>query len=412
MKRRRLLVLLAALPIALATLPPSAGPAEPLGTLCLVCGTRGAADIILNVALFAPFGAALAFWLRRERLAPVALGALVSIGIETLQLVIPGRDPNPGDVLANTLGAALGAGLVRLAPAWIAPARPRARGLGAAALLGAGVTVAATGALLRPALPDTVYYGQWTADLGHLEHYRGRVLDARVGDAAVPSRRFDDSDRLRDLIARGAPIRVTAIAGPRPTALAPIFSIYDDRRQEVLLLGADRDDLVFRYRTHGVRVRLDRPDLRLPGVLRGIRGGDMIRLAVERAGPGQALCLSAGDRHSCDVGFTAGRGWGLLLYREAIPGYGKRALDLAWLAALFAPAGFWLRRGREPVAAATLAVTGLVLIPPAAGLLATPPIEIAAALVGIGAGTAAGRAAGHAGRRFRGFPPPAAGQGG
>jgi glycopeptide antibiotics resistance protein len=79
---------------------------------------------ILNVTLFVPLGA-LAAW-RRSRRAFVAVLAL-SLLIETLQLVIPGRSPDPFDLLANGVGAVTGAYLVRtLQPAPGQPLRSEA----------------------------------------------------------------------------------------------------------------------------------------------------------------------------------------------------------------------------------------------------------------------------------------------
>ncbi len=76
--------------------------------------------LLLNVLLFVPLGAGLAFltawpWWR------VALtAAAASTLIEVLQLVLP-RDPDPMDVVTNTLGALVGA----LAVSAIARRRPR-----------------------------------------------------------------------------------------------------------------------------------------------------------------------------------------------------------------------------------------------------------------------------------------------
>jgi glycopeptide antibiotics resistance protein len=86
---------------------------------------RNPADVtegLLNVALFVPLGAALnlaGLSVRRTLLAGLAL----STSIELLQLlVIPGRFGQLQDILANTIGAAIGALLIRL----LAP-RPPAR---------------------------------------------------------------------------------------------------------------------------------------------------------------------------------------------------------------------------------------------------------------------------------------------
>src|SRR5213594_3407894 len=93
--------------------------------LCVLCGDGALADGVLNAALFLPLGAALsvAGW-RPWR--TIALGALLSCGVETAQFVIPGRDPSLSDVLFNTLGTALGVVLAHTAPAVWRPTRRRA----------------------------------------------------------------------------------------------------------------------------------------------------------------------------------------------------------------------------------------------------------------------------------------------
>ena len=104
---RRAFLGLALLAILTATLWPL--PSREAGGWlgCIVCGNRGAADVLLNVFLFVPFGAALA--LERRSISQCALfGALLSAVIEVAQLYIPGRDSSIGDVLSN--GAA-GTGL-------------------------------------------------------------------------------------------------------------------------------------------------------------------------------------------------------------------------------------------------------------------------------------------------------------
>src|SRR2546426_3423407 len=96
------------------TLVPLEATDGPPPILCVLCGDGALADGVLNAALFLPLGAALsvAGW-RPWR--TIALGALLSCGVETAQFVIPGRDPSLSDVLFNTLGTALGIALARSA---------------------------------------------------------------------------------------------------------------------------------------------------------------------------------------------------------------------------------------------------------------------------------------------------------
>ncbi len=70
----------------------------------------------LNVALFVPGAAAAALIWRRVRWWHwVVVGLVVSAGIETLQgLFLVGRDAQVHDLVSNTLGAAVGAGLGRV----------------------------------------------------------------------------------------------------------------------------------------------------------------------------------------------------------------------------------------------------------------------------------------------------------
>jgi hypothetical protein len=69
-------------------------------------------DMIANVFLFIPLGVLFGTWLGRRagRRAwrAIVLLAAISVSFETLQLFIPVRSPSIDDVIANTLGGALG----------------------------------------------------------------------------------------------------------------------------------------------------------------------------------------------------------------------------------------------------------------------------------------------------------------
>src|ERR1051325_7402966 len=92
--------------IGLATLTPQPSGAT-LPHYCLICGSFGTVDAILNVLLFVPLGVGLAGFRVRARNALLFVAAL-SVAIELTQLAIAGRDSTIGDVVFNTLGGALG----------------------------------------------------------------------------------------------------------------------------------------------------------------------------------------------------------------------------------------------------------------------------------------------------------------
>lgn len=80
---------------------------------CVRCGSLWLTDVISNVAMFVPFGVALA--LRRWTVWRVAVVSLLfTVGVEALQSVgvPPGRSPALADVMSNTVGGVLGALLV------------------------------------------------------------------------------------------------------------------------------------------------------------------------------------------------------------------------------------------------------------------------------------------------------------
>ena len=90
------------------TLVPAQGPRQPQ----LRPGEASPVGDVANLVLFAPLGAVL--FLRRRRPGRAVLAACaLSVSIELLQRVIPGRTTSLDDVISNTLGALAGYLLAR-----------------------------------------------------------------------------------------------------------------------------------------------------------------------------------------------------------------------------------------------------------------------------------------------------------
>jgi VanZ family protein len=375
--------------VLVATLTPMGGE-KPHVSLCLVCGERWASDILLNVILYLPLGVALALGGWRGLRALLGPG-LLSASIEVAQFWIPGRDPSLGDVTFDTLGAALGLLLVQSSSLWL---RPRGRlkpGLAVFAAASAVAVLGATGVLLRPDLPRSAYWGQWTPDLGNLARYGGRVLSASLGPRDLPHGRLQGSEQVRELLLARSPLEVRAVAGPRVSALASLVSIADDQSREIVLLGPDRGDIVFRYRALAATLGFDEPDVRAAGAMRGVGVGDSLSVGVQPDGKG--YCLVVNDRAACGLGLTVGRGWALLYYPESFPSWLRTLLDDAWVAGLMIPLGFWIR-GRGFAAALVVAVAVAAWgVTPATGLLPATSAEVAGAVLGFGLGRALQRLA-------------------
>ena len=328
--------------IGALTLVPSYEPGETPSFACVICGERGLADFILNVLLFAPLGAALVCAGTRPRWAVLA-SSLFSAAIELAQLWIPGRDSSLGDVLSNSLGALLGVVLFVSWRRWLLPGPRAARWLAAGWTVAAGLTAWATVLLLQPSYPRSTYYGQWTHDLGFLAWYRGRVLSAQVGTVPVPDGQAADSRILRAQLERDGPIVVRALAGPPVPRLGELFGIFDNRQRGIVLVGPDRDDLVYRFRTRAEGLRLDSPEVRAHGLLRGLRPGDSLRVVV--SWDHHNICLSANGRRICHRTPGPESGWALLVSGmvsgEHSPAWLVTVLNLGWLIFLALPIAYW-----------------------------------------------------------------------
>lgn len=359
--------------IAIATLTPVTGSPEKTPLLCVLCGERGLADAILNVALFMPAGWAAARLIDR-RIPVVAGGFMLSVTIEVVQAMIGGRDPALGDILFNTMGTGVGAVLGGLR---------RAPGSGPAwALSLLVISVPATTAFLfQPAPPESEWYGQWTADLGHLHPYDGRVVSARLGPAPVPPGRLPA--KVHQMLRLGAPLRVEMEAGPAPRAISPVLSIYDDAQREVVLLGVDQSHVVLRYRVRAAAVKLGQPDLRLFDAMRSVGTGDRVYLEADLSG---GVCLRRGPVSRCGLAPPSGRGWALLYFFDDAGPAVRAGLDLVWVAGLAVLLGLVWSNPSHAAAWGAVLATGLVVGDLSLGL-GTPAL---APLAGVLLGTAAG----------------------
>ncbi len=356
-----------------ATLFPVRAEHRPDFVACLVCGQRGTGDALANLILFAPLGAALAV-IGYFGFLPVFYAFLLSCGIELAQMIIPGRDPSLGDVAFNTLGALVGLVVARVGRHWLAPdARTAARcsaGAGVAAVCVFGLTAW----MLTPIFTASSYRAWWTPALDELAWYRGRVVQTTLDSMPLRAGELPRSGEIRRLLRSGAPLRIGAVAGPRSKSLGTLLVIEDDRERAMLLIGVDRDDLVLRHHTRAAELRLDQPDLRLRGALAHVVPGDTLHITVHKSGG--HYCLTLNRSGACPVGFTIGAGWALVLYPAHFPLGLQQVLGAAWVAGLAFPVGLWFRKRPESLLAAGVLLAGAFLLPPSAGLLPTPPMEL------------------------------------
>lgn len=342
--RTRLGILLSAVSavgIAVATLTPSAQPVV-FGPWCLVCGTFGTVDVLLNVVLFMPLGIGLGLAGVRP-LHALVLVALLSLTIEALQLVVvAGRDASLSDLFTNTVGGLLGAVIggaldhvVEPSPAFF----PKLTSAWAAFLIVVH-TIAALAALPSPTRPP--YFGHVGRPLGGLPGYPGRIVSIAIGGEPIPDRRFGGR-QLHEMLADrdGAPVDAVVVPNAVPPWRASIVRVVDRRGHENVMLAQDGDALVFGVRTMASSMRLRPFQVRLPGVF-SPTGGDSVRVYARASRFGTTL-RAGSERGSLGVvaGATPGQAWRLVMpfptYLRG--GWRDRVLGGLWVWGLVLPLG-------------------------------------------------------------------------
>ncbi len=395
--------------VALATtvpLPRQAEAAARTPFWCLVCGDLGLVDALLNLGLFVPLGIALGIGGRPPGHAALVGGGL-SLAIELVQLLVPGRDPSLSDLLTNTAGAFLGA---LLGLRWRAIALPSPTGARRLVAGFAGLwlaQVAGTAYAMHPALPESIYWGQLAPELAQFEQFEGKVIAAGVGSVRLPSARLRSSEQVRHLLLEGQPLWADARPGPPTAGLAPIVSIFDGEQREIALVGRWGDDLVYRLRTRAFDLRLRPPAVRLADAFApGESGAVAVEGRLSRGPLSLIVALDSGLSRKHMVPMSAQWGWSLLLPFDYAHGRGSGWLTAMWLTGWMVPLGWWAGRASPwsgLLAASAVLLLGLIVIPSSAGLQVGGSAEMVPALGALAVG---GWLARSASRRSKAAPAP------
>jgi len=407
-RRAWLAVGVVALAIAWLTLRPIGGYHRPMPVSCVICGDYGGEDFFLNVLLFVPLGIALrATGLRVERVVLISLAATVTI--ELLQYrFIAGRDATAGDVVANASGGFIGAMLAHRVRTLIAPRSGEARVL---AVIGSALwlcTFALASWAFHASPSPEPYYGQHAPDLGFLAQFTGDVSALRLDGADMPVGVLAAKPAIDTRLARDSIELVAQMTAGFPSdRVAPIGSVFDRTRREVVLLGRDGDAAVFHVRLRADRLRLRSPAMSLHDAFIGASGARLepatpVVLSGSRAGATYRIDLvGAGRPVSGTWTVRSTLGWMLLYPFGWRPG-GDDGATALWLCLPALVLAYWCARathGRPLGAAAgwlALAVAafgGLTVIPMASGIGAARGWEWLSAVVGAAAGLALSRVA-------------------
>lgn len=336
--------------ISLLTLTTTSAEPGHTAAWCLACGQLGGRDFALNIVLFMPLGFGLGFAGVRGRVA-LPFMAAVTLAIELLQLqIVAGRDASLGDLIANGAGGAIGhlVGTHRGLLVW--PPRALARRLALAAAACALSVFLATAWGVQPSLPRTRYYAQWAADMSNLGHFTGRIISGSLGaEPFPPIGEIEQSDRFRDrLLEDEAALAAEVLPSPsQEPRLSPILSVFDQRRREIVLLGQEQRDLVFRMRTRSTDARFPIVGVRLSDVFdHRMRGGlSTPQTALVAGGWSNGSFWLSGSAGGAPrrARYTLGPelGWFFLLpWQHKLSGW-SGLLSALWVAGLLLPLAYW-----------------------------------------------------------------------
>jgi hypothetical protein len=179
------------------------------------------------------------------------------------------------------------------------------------------------------------------------------------------------------------------VAGPPPSALAPLIGVSDSEERLLVLASIYGADLSYRLETRGSGLGLEPLRIPLRGALARIEPGEPFALEMRR--DGSRLCVSAhaprGEDRHCQTPWSLAGGWRAFA-PFALGARASRAMDALWVALLLVPVGLWARRGFLSALAAALLVAAALAVPTLLGLapLGLPGLAGAAAGLSLGRG--------------------------
>jgi hypothetical protein len=172
------------------------------------------------------------------------------------------------------------------------------------------------------------------------------VLNASFNGAPFPGGRMpaQASDAMRrDLGGGDAHLAAVVTTGNPPRRLAPVLSVFDDRRREIFVLGQRHHDLIFQIRRRTDDWGFQSPSLVLAGALpseEGIADTARISAIIEAGAPRFTVETRAGHAER-RIGTGVWQTWSLLLPDEGRYGRFATPVTLLVIAAMFAPLGYW-----------------------------------------------------------------------
>jgi hypothetical protein len=332
--------------IAVATLVPLEAT-ESLPTLCIICGPLGGVDFVLNVLLFLPIGIAVAMMGGRVKMA-VVVGGILTLAVESLQWrVIAGRDASLGDLLANTLGSAVGAWLATWAWRWLRTTGADALRLSAIWALVASAVIATSAMLLVPAIPPWLMYVQWTPVRPGTVPFTGRLLTAELNGRPLQAMEWLRVGWIPESVSTRLVLRASLEPPTTTDSRRAVVLRVANSLVETLMLAQIGEHLVFRSHALSSRFKFRSPVVGLTAAFAETdsRPNGIVMLeAISNRRAITVRSLQRNDDKEVTVPRTVGLGWVLIAPRDFAITKPWWVVNALWLGVLVFPVGFLTRR--------------------------------------------------------------------
>lgn len=429
----KLLTLISAGLIAVITLSPGSEPiVHPIPAFCIACGLYGGIDFSLNVLLFVPFGLGIYLTIRRF---PAALLVVVcsTLAIELLQVgVVPHRDASASDVLANSIGGAIGAVLGISWRLWLLPGPYKALLLTYTGVVSWIGFIGLSSILLKPTVTPHTWWAQVKPELEGMAVFSGSVDSVQINERYIEGGRLDSAmafkaqfgsgsfnvhafitettgladghaDELADELADGlADELADGQKGSSASGkIAPITSIFDETSRQIMMLGQLGDSYVFSTRTITSSVRLREPVFRLKN---SFASADTLHPSAHLNGNRDGYKVILGiDSQSEIFALHPFLFWSAIVPFQVFIDANQWVFSAVWAALIILIPAYWMgrTRGVHRTVASVLVSISLIFIPIMAGMEPIPLWGWAGTALGMISGVSLGRFS----ERFNRFSP-------
>jgi VanZ family protein len=383
--------------IALTTLRPSPAQVQQVAETswrCLVCGDAGVTDVLLNLLLFFPLGAALS-GLQWPTARAVGSMLALTLAIEATQAtLLAGRDPSLSDVLANTAGGLGGYLAAARLGLLLSPTRPTSR-LAAGSWLAIAITIwLATGAALRPEASEaTPWVGQWLREWPGHDRFPGQLLTATVNGRDVPNDPLPEPPRFDGEVT--LTLRLIRHGNAAPSRPASLLRVVDGRGRLQLAVTQRAEDVQTTIHAHASAWRVRTPTWRFADAM--AIPADVPWRMEWRWHPDRVELQSGPDDGSPmrqrSIRLSVGLGWVFVHpFAAAIDASRINGWTVLWLALWGVPLGWWLGWLRQREAALWAAVViGSYCAASVAGRLPIRGWEVLVLLAWVMAGATGGK---------------------